>query len=79
MELLTVGDERISEMNSLRWLEELYLGEFDDLHTCNLYSKEDGKPVFPSHSKGKVEIPSLQTGHQQDRDVLQVLGSPLHC
>ncbi|KAL3528457.1 hypothetical protein ACH5RR_007779 [Cinchona calisaya] len=72
IELLSLGDERISEINSLRWSGELYPGEFDDLRTCNLYSKGDCKPVLPSLKKGKVENPSVQPGHQQDRDVLQI-------
>lgn len=72
VELLCIGDERISEINSLCWSGELYLGEFDDLRACTLYSEKDCKPVLPSLRKGKVENPSVQPTHKQDRDVLQI-------
>lgn len=70
MELLSLGDERIPDLSSLRWSEELYPGEFDDLGTCSLYSHGDSKPPLPSPVKGEVE--SVQPRHQQDRDVLQI-------
>lgn len=70
MELLSLGDERIPDLSSLCWSEELYSGEFDDLRTCSLYSHGDSKPVLPS--LGKVEAESVQPRHQEDRDILQV-------
>ncbi|CDP12328.1 unnamed protein product [Coffea canephora] len=70
MELLSLGDERIPDLSSLCWSDELYPGEFDDLHTCSLYSHGASKPVLPSLGKGEVE--SFQPRHQQDRNVLQI-------
>ncbi|XP_027123563.1 uncharacterized protein [Coffea arabica] len=70
MELLSLGDERIPDLSSLCWSDELYPGEFDDLRTCSLYSHGASKPVLPSLGKGEVE--SFQPRHQQDRNVLQI-------
>ncbi|XP_071903973.1 uncharacterized protein [Coffea arabica] len=70
MELLSLGDERIPDLSSLCWSDELYPGEFDDLHTCSLYSHGASKPVLPSLGKGEVE--SFQPRHQQDQNVLQI-------
>lgn len=75
LELLSISDERVLQEIELHWSDEFYEGEFDDLSTCNLYSEEACEPVFPSLRSSRSSTSSMQSKHQADSDVLQVLGS----
>ncbi|XP_048236310.1 uncharacterized protein LOC125371377 [Ricinus communis] len=70
VELLTLSSEG-PQVNELRWSNELYPGEIDDLSICNLYSMETCKPV-PLDRRKRVQMPTMQFKSRPNREVLQV-------
>ncbi|XP_022135577.1 uncharacterized protein LOC111007492 isoform X1 [Momordica charantia] len=72
IELLSISSE-VPSRKSWVWSEELYLGEFNDLRLCNLYSKETGEPLCPTLESHKSNTPILSRNHHQPNpEVLQV-------
>ncbi|XP_019152977.1 PREDICTED: uncharacterized protein LOC109149593 [Ipomoea nil] len=69
MEFCSISDE---DNNSIVWSEELYPGEFDDLIICGLYSDEASELIFPGDASYKSDMPTNLSGHQEERNVLQV-------
>ncbi|CAN0871033.1 hypothetical protein LINGRAHAP2_LOCUS9733 [Linum grandiflorum] len=47
VELLNISCE-VAKEKEICWSKELYIGEFDQLRECNLYSKETGQPIQPT-------------------------------
>lgn len=70
MEFCSISDK---DNNSIVWSKELYPGEFDDLIICGLYSDEASGLIFPSDTSYKSDMPTNLSGHQEERNVLQVL------
>ncbi|KAM7267571.1 hypothetical protein ACFE04_009737 [Oxalis oulophora] len=72
LELLSLSCEKDPKVNELSWSAELYPGEFNELSTCNLYSKDTCEPIHPSLEDGKFDIPVVQCKRTPNREVLQV-------
>lgn len=75
MEFISISNEEDVRQNiELRWLDELYSGEFDDLSKCNLYSTETCAPLLPKLEGREPDKLKLQAEHQHqlNEDVLQV-------
>ncbi|KAI3454736.1 hypothetical protein Pfo_011399 [Paulownia fortunei] len=72
MELLSIYDEKVAEVTGLRWSDEFYDGEFNDLSILNLYSKETREPVPPCLRSCKSSTSTMQSKQQQDSNILQV-------
>lgn len=65
MEFISISDKD----NCMDWSEELYLGEFNDLFICGLYTNE---PIFPGHTNCKSNSPANSSSDQAERNILQV-------
>lgn len=79
MEFISISNEEDVKQNiELRWLNELYSGEFDDLSKCRLYSTEASAPLLPKLKGREPDKLKLQAEHQRqaDEDVLQVISPP---
>ncbi|KAL8134845.1 uncharacterized protein LOC141713098 [Apium graveolens] len=75
MEFVSISNEEDVRANiELRWLDELYPGEFDDLSKCRLYSTEACAPLLPKLKGRELDKLKLQAEHQHkvNEDVLQV-------
>lgn len=72
MELLSITNEVVPQINELHWSDELYPGEFDGLSKCNLYSREACGPSLPTLEGRKSDTSIMQCNHQPGPDVLQV-------
>ncbi|GFP87437.1 hypothetical protein PHJA_000887400 [Phtheirospermum japonicum] len=72
MELLSIYDEKVSEITGLHWSDELYDGEFNELRILNLSSEETREPILPCLRNCKSSTSILQSKQQQDSNVLQV-------
>ncbi|WCJ35854.1 hypothetical protein M5689_017083 [Euphorbia peplus] len=71
VELFSISNE-VAPVTELHWSNELYVGEFDDLSICNLYSKETSKPMCPEGMENKQDLPTMQFKSQWNHDTLQV-------
>ncbi|KAF8408196.1 hypothetical protein HHK36_007338 [Tetracentron sinense] len=59
--------------DGIRWVDELYEGEFDHLSICNLYSVESCEPIPPRIQGWKSDAPiTVPSNYQPDHNVLQV-------
>ncbi|KAK6148591.1 hypothetical protein DH2020_019503 [Rehmannia glutinosa] len=72
VELLSIYDEKVTEITGLHWSDELYDGEFNDLTILNLCSKETREPILPCLGDCKSSTSTMQSKRQQDSNVLQV-------
>ncbi|KAF8408061.1 hypothetical protein HHK36_007202 [Tetracentron sinense] len=67
------------QSDGIRWVDELYEGEFDHLSICNLCSEESCEPIPPRIQGWKSDAPiTVPSNYQPDHNVLQVCASPLH-
>ncbi|XP_044484006.1 uncharacterized protein LOC123209958 isoform X2 [Mangifera indica] len=71
VELLSIGSET-NQVNELSWSDELYLGEFDDLRLCDLYSNETCEPVSPKLKDWNSDKTAVQCNCQPSQEILQV-------
>ncbi|XP_059640439.1 uncharacterized protein LOC132282704 isoform X2 [Cornus florida] len=71
VELLSLCSEEVP-ISEFCWSDELYPGEFDDLSTCSLYSKEACKPNLPKINGWKSDTPAEGSNHQLNHEILQV-------
>ncbi|KAL8466836.1 hypothetical protein ACS0TY_035776 [Phlomoides rotata] len=72
MELLSICDEKNSEVMGLHWSDEFYEGEFKDLSVFNFYSNETQAPLLPCLRTCNSGTSTVQSKQQQDSNVLQV-------
>ncbi|XXG55658.1 hypothetical protein AAC387_Pa03g3276 [Persea americana] len=75
VELLSISckESPKGQTSRLSWSDELYLGEFDDLSSINLYSDKQCQPVAPRIIGWEFGCPtSGRTDHVPDREILQV-------
>ncbi|RWR77251.1 hypothetical protein CKAN_00573000 [Cinnamomum micranthum f. kanehirae] len=75
IELLSISckESLKGQTSRLSWSDELYLYEFDDLSSINLYSDKQCQPVAPRIVGWEFGNPtSGRTDHVPDREILQV-------
>ncbi|KAI4343943.1 hypothetical protein L6164_011231 [Bauhinia variegata] len=71
LEFLSIGCDD-SQVNQLKWSDELYPGEFNHLSNCNLYSEETYEPAHPRLRCRKCEMVYLKFDSKPNSEVLQV-------
>ncbi|KAA0047278.1 uncharacterized protein E6C27_scaffold908G00710 [Cucumis melo var. makuwa] len=69
MELLSLSSE--SSPKSLVWSEELYSGEFNNLRSCNLWSKETDELLHPTLKGHQSNAPIVSRNQLPNAEVLQ--------
>ncbi|KAK1394049.1 Cyclin-dependent kinase 2-interacting protein [Heracleum sosnowskyi] len=69
---ISMSSEDVQHNIELSWMDELYIGEFDDLRKCNLYSIEACTPLLPKVKGRNTDKLKLHTENRLDADVLQV-------
>ncbi|XP_060169555.1 uncharacterized protein LOC132600417 isoform X1 [Lycium barbarum] len=72
MEICSIGSEDFSQVDRLKWSDEFYVGEFDDLRICNSNSNEVLKQLVPRVENCNSQSTTMQSSSQLERNVLQV-------
>ncbi|XP_008799531.2 uncharacterized protein LOC103714152 isoform X2 [Phoenix dactylifera] len=74
VELLSISwSQNTGQIDGLKWSDELYLGEFDDLRMNGLYSEESCEPLPPRIKNWDSSIPlTRHLDHPPKSEVLQV-------
>ncbi|GAV85278.1 hypothetical protein CFOL_v3_28716 [Cephalotus follicularis] len=72
VELLSLSSEVPQIKEEFYWSDELYQGEFNDLHICDLIPVETCEPIPPRLKDRKCDMPYVQSNHQPNHEILQV-------